>query len=73
LGALATIQRASDRFTEPIDAPDMERVFEGDDFSPRADCHARLHFADAGCAAICFVHEGTMRPFALVSYLFLAE
>jgi hypothetical protein len=72
LGALASIRGASDRCTEPIDTADVERLFEGDDFSPRADCHARLHFA--GCPAPhLFMHEGTMRSFALVSYLFLVE
>jgi hypothetical protein len=53
------------REQEAINASDPERVFEGDLFPPRADCHVRLPFSNLPRV------RGSLCPFRLISYLFL--
>jgi hypothetical protein len=51
------------REQEAINAPDPERVFEGDVFPPRAD--RLLTFLESPRG------RGSLRPFGLISYLLL--
>jgi hypothetical protein len=54
---------------QAIDAPDPERMFEGDNFTSGADGHERIAFRETPCAG---ASQGSMRSLSPNSHRFLA-